>query len=263
MESNLMKIEVFSEGQLMSRESHDACLTLFTDNYHNYHYMDQIGQNERVRILAVLDNKIIGYASFIRRGNYAFCGNLLVSRDYQSSGIGSRLEVARHAEIVKRCINVYVSCVCETLWSQNLKLKLGLTPKCIKIGYRKAVSGAGRLGSSVVFSNFKNQPKNVVSEAQVFDAARLRLRIIGSDLNRLRSVSLEYPSAYIEVLCGRLTAEVLIDDPGFIFGGIDYHAESTSWHYCFQRINEVYEAGLKESPLTCITRKELLRQYNF
>jgi GNAT superfamily N-acetyltransferase len=223
---------------------------LFATAYHRYHYLDDIGDPCRLRVVAVAGDEVIGYASATIRSGVVWMANLLVHRDNRGHGVGGALERARYRWARRTGLPSYVSCTCSDGVSQQLKRDLGLRPVAVKLGYRKDVSAGGTHGSSVVYTDADIELATAaVAPRVVADPARRRIRYLGRPADVLETALRADPDHYVDLLVGEHDAEPLYGMPELAFAGVDLDAGSGGWWLCFQSRNNAYREGVAARPV--------------
>ena len=225
---------------------------LFAAAYQRYHYLDDLGDTRRLRVIALEAAEVVGYASATVRGGVVWMANLLVRPDSRGRGVGRALERERYQWARGTGLPSYVSCTCSDGRSQLLKLELGLRPVAVKLGYRKDVSAAGARGSSVVYTDAAidlASPTRTDRPRVTVDPARCRTRHIGRLPDILDTALLADQDHYVDLLVDEDDAQTLHSVAAVAFADLDLDAGSHDWLPCFQVRNNVYRDGLAARPV--------------
>ncbi|SRR6266516_991798 len=241
-------IEVFAPGKAPPPRRARELQDLFLASYHRYPYMDEISAVDRVSLVATLEDRCVGYASFAVAGAYARCAHLLVAAEARGRGLGRLLDRERHRAAERRGLRPYVSCLCEDTASQKLKLELGLVPVNVKYGHQvESFVAASGVGTALVFSEGPFSPTAPGAPSIDVDEGLRRVSASYACANG-RRLAAEFGGWYVEVLAGSAEALQLDADPEWAYAGLELENSCGAWHYCFQLRNDVYRRGVEERP---------------
>jgi predicted GNAT family acetyltransferase len=241
-----MDVQCVELGRTLPVETLNQLRELFAESYHGYHYTSSLGRPDRARFLVTSRNRVVGYAAYRPVGVFAVLSNLLVAAPLRGRGIGAELETARSRHALTNGLSLYVSCVCEDIASQVLKLRQNLVPAAVRFGYRREVQGPGTWGSSVVFAGKVGMPQPVLRSRRSIDVARSRKRYFGYPGEKV----LELPDDghYVDVLVGPDQRDRAMANTRLSYAGFDLDVATGSWHHCFQLRNRAFVEGLLAHP---------------
>lgn len=240
-------------GQPLPAGVAEQVIALFQATYLRYPYRYEIGARERFHLVALDGTQVLGYASFVAAGRYAFCAQLLVAAAARGRGFGRRIDHARYAWVRSLGLNAYVSCLCEDTASQRLKLELGLIPVNVKFGHQvKSFVSSEGLGTALVFAEGDDlTPCSPEIGEPIIDDRLKRVRVKLAEGATLSEPGI-WDGWYLDVLTGRDGACRLAGDARFAYAGRELDRETGTWHYCFQLANDIYHRGVEERPaLVC------------
>lgn len=252
-------IAAFRPGERVPADAARQLAALFDASYLRYPYAHEVGATERFELVALDGDQVLGYASFLVAGRYASCAHLLVAAAARGRGLGRRLDHARHQAAGELGLDVYVSCLCQDVASQRLKLELGMVPVNLKLGHQveSFVSATG-VGTALVFSEGELSPQSPVDSATIVDAPMRRARVMLPDGSKL-VLQDTYDGWYCDVLTGPHGARDLARHPELAYAGLELDRAAGTWHYCFQLVNDIYRRGLTE-PLALVADAEAIAE---
>lgn len=243
-----MELSTFPPGRPLPAPLPALVQRLFVTSYHRYHYLEDLARADRLRVVALDGGSVVGYASARLDAHSVHLANLLVHRDHRGSGLGRLLEEERYRWSRATGLPTYVSCTCDDAASQRLKLDLGLRPVAVKLGYRRDVSGPGRRGSSVVFTDAPVRMRDPLGVRVARDSRRFRVRFTGTVAEVLDTALRTDPEWYADLLVGPDEAVLLDGVPELAFAGVDEDGSTGRWHACFQVRNRAYHQGVQAGP---------------
>lgn len=169
-------------------------ISLFINNYKNYHY-DNLIQEEGISnllnqdkfkgivISAKADNKVIGFAGYYMENNESKIvfklAHLLVEKEYRGLGIGSILEEKRLERIKNYNIStiIYASCVENPPYSILLKKNRGFIICGVRVGYRP---GECAYRDNSIIMALKIQEDNYINDLLEYPLKNTRTLICNS-----------------------------------------------------------------------------------
>lgn len=253
-------LRVYMPGEIMAPEIWDETIKLFDRNYYYYHYKKNLLSSETIRILAVENDRIIGYAGIMEYVHFFKFQNLLVCKEHRGKSIGKVLENKRYKIVKEKLFNkgIYVSCVANDMISQSLKISIGLVPINVKYGFRKNVFYQGDRGSAVTFaSEAFFHPKAIGADAIpsriLEDHSMSRIRIFSSctdEINYYVNGHLE-GDYYVEILTNNCTVGNCFENHNLFSSGFDYDLENGKLFHSFQIKNINFTAALNANPQIC------------
>lgn len=245
-----MDLIVYEPGRPLPPRVLRSVRELFLVSYHRYHYLSELGDPGRLKVLAAAGGELLGYASARLESGYAYLANLLVREDRRGSGVGRALERVRFDWVRSAGAHPYVSCACEDGSSQRLKLELSLEPVAFKVGYRKDVARSGSRGSAVVFTDGVPGPDTPRRDWCLRGAAGRVRHIMRHPERALHWLCDDGrdDEQYVDILTGPAGALALAGRPEVRFAGLDRDRGSAAWHYCFQVSNSAYREGRNGRP---------------
>lgn len=252
--------KIYDQQQELKLEEQDQVIGLFRDSYFNYHYIDEICSKERVRFIAFNQNKVIGYATYRTYSDYAYFSNLVVMNKYRGQGIGKQLEKLRFNHAKETNQLVYVSCTCDDTYSQRLKVSLGLTPCCIKYGYRESVSLQDHIGSALIFTDANPQVDSPSKCSINVSHLLKRITIIMTKKEDIEIINFTgFSDYYIEVLVGKELFD-RFNDSSYNYNGVDLDLSTGKWHYIFQVKNQKYYEGINYGPKLLVIPEKIINK---
>ncbi|MEJ2851898.1 MULTISPECIES: GNAT family N-acetyltransferase [unclassified Saccharothrix] len=249
-----MLFEAHECGEVLPPDRLRSVRRLFADSYAEYHYASSLGDARLARFLVVRDDRVVGYAAYEPVAGVAHLSNFLVGEDWRGRGVGAVLDQWRLNHASAAGLAGYSSCVCEDARSQRLKLRLGLRPTALRIGYRRGVSGVGAWGSSVVFTNCRTEVREPHAAGVRLDERRRRARAVGlASLTELLASGDVADDWYVDVLVGEHDRERAVRHGALVCAGVDLDRRTGWWHHCYQVRNRAYVEGLSARPVVLVT----------
>jgi hypothetical protein len=237
-------VEVYGFGGEMPELVREEITAMFNAYYYRYHYLQKMLHKDRIRIVLLGDQGVLGFCTIQQIGLFAILSNLLVSPDKQGMRLGSLLEDIRSQLCREHGLVSYSSCVTVGLGSQRLKEARGLKPINIKLGYRQQVFSAEDISSAVTYLSPMSLANEVQFNGVKIDQENKRVRIVACDESFLCSSFGEHANRerfYVDVLVPPRLASVCDGNSELVFHGIDISHSENSWGVLFQQKNETYE----------------------
>jgi GNAT superfamily N-acetyltransferase len=235
-------------GEPLSRDWADSVSALFRSCYYRYHYLAGLGDADRYRFIALRDSEVVGFAAARVVAGRAVLANLLVHPAMRGAGLGRALEEARTGRVRAAGLDCYTSCTCESDASQRLKVKVGMRPTAVRVGYRFGVAKPGVWGSSVVFTDEPPEIGEPQADSLTRDRERRRWRWTGAEAGLAVGGLWQMTDEYAEILTGAAGAEQLRNDDRVALAGVDLDFTAGNWLYCFQLRTAAYWSGLAQQP---------------
>ena len=262
---------VFKNTSVIDEDLLKKVKDLFNSYYFSYHYINELMKPDRINFICSKNDSVIGYASIKEYMNIAFFSNLLVQNKYQNNGIGSNLELLRYNYTKKEKKSIYSSCMTNTLASQKLKEKLGLSPLNYKYGYRQQVFNKNSISSAVTYvSKGKYEMGLVRHNRSLFNNKLKRLRIISNSYSYIHSqlkCLRNYDDLYIDVLTSVQNKkpiknegdeQSILELQGF---ELDFTQTPIKMLLLFQVKNNIYYKGFNQKNFFFRNIKELNNNY--
>jgi hypothetical protein len=222
----------------------EEIILMFNTYYYRYHYLQKMLQKDRIRIVLLGDQGVLGFCTIQQVGSFAILSNLLVSPAKQGMRLGSLLEDIRSQLCREQGLVSYSSCVTVGLGSQRLKEARGLKAINVKLGYRQQVFSAADISSAVTYLSPMALANEVHFNAVKTDQENKRVRIVACDEYFLRSSLSEDANRgnfYVDVLVPPRLVRACEGRPDLVFHGIDIGHSENCWGVLFQKKNETYE----------------------
>jgi GNAT superfamily N-acetyltransferase len=239
----------FAPAEHLPVDQRAAVVGLFDRVYSEYFDRDAVGAPGRTRFIAVAGRRVVGFAAYTRYRRYAYIMNLAVDPEFCGSWIAVALEQARRHRVQEAGLLGYGTCTCKDLISQKFKLALGFQAVNVRYGVRVSMRASGRPVSVMTVAEGATVPEAVLGPAVREDRVHGTIRFLADVPAHLAGLPDQSDARYVDVLTSPDLARELHDDDRFNYAGVDLDLQRSTWHHCFQLVNERHRSGLAAGPL--------------
>ncbi len=244
----MLSIKLFPETEDMPISTLRAVEDLFKSEYYSYHYLDQLGDKQRYRLVAKYADEIAGYATLTQVGKFAYFSNLLVKSKFRGQGVGNAIDAARASLSLELKLCPYASCVTVGVQSQLLKRSNRMYPLNFRAGYRRGVFFADEISSAVSFIGKPNFPLLPIDDESVSeDIVNERIRYVTNSTETVVEIikKNQHNDCYVDVLCAPSISLDILQFDSLAPAGLDVDMRMGKWGRLFQIRNQRYTKGME------------------